>query len=90
MWPQQLKASGREGPGLSKKGEVHRTERLGPCQGPYIHSQCISEMGSFSLKPGKKDNATALTHGQLDDLVEHDVWGHVEIEDKVLKGKGQA
>lgn len=50
----------------------------------------MSKTGSFSLKPGKKDNATTLTHGELDDLVEHDVWGHVEIEDEVLKGKGQA
>lgn len=78
------------------EGEWQRGTRvrfIGPntsVKGPYIHSQCISKTGSFSLKPGKKDNATALTHGQLDDLVEHDVWGHVEIEDEVLKGKGQA
>lgn len=30
-----------------------------------------------------------LTYGQLDDLVEHDIWGDVEIEDEVLKGKEQ-
>lgn len=28
-----------------------------------------------------------LTYGQLDDLIEHDIWGHMEIEDKVLKEK---
>lgn len=40
-------------------------------------------------QPHEKANAATFTYRQLDDLVEHDIWGHMEIEDEVLKEKGQ-
>lgn len=40
-------------------------------------------------QPHEKANAATFTYRQLDDLVEHDVWGDMEIEDEVLKEKGQ-
>lgn len=47
-------------------------------------------MGWFLPNPHTKDNTTMLTYGQLDDLVEHDIWRDMEIEDEVLKGKEQS
>lgn len=47
-------------------------------------------MGWFLPKPHEKDNAIMLTYRQLDDLIEHDIWGDVEIKDEVLKSKEQS
>lgn len=46
-------------------------------------------MGCLLPKPPKKDKdqAIGVTYGELDDLVEHDIGGDVEIEDEILEGK---
>lgn len=45
----------------------------------------------FQSPPEKdKDKATGVTYRELDDLVEHDIGGDVEIEDKILEGKEES
>ena len=85
----------KEGLGVCKRGEACRTKHLSSCWGFHIKDlksvpSAYAKRADFFQSPVKRINTTMLTYGQLDDLVKHDIWGDVEIEDEVLEGKEQS
>lgn len=80
---------GARNEGWNRKTDWRSAEENSCWESHIEDLKSIPKMGCLLPKPPKKDKdkATWVTYRELDDLVEHDIGGDVEIEDEILEGK---